>query len=73
MPIALGYDPETRLINGQQKSFPENTTLKEGCGWTFNQNIPPATEENKDCVLIFYDDDWRIVPANVKPEEPTVI
>ena len=73
MPLALGYDPETRLINGQQKTFPENTTLVEGCGWTFNDRIPPATEENKDCVLIFFDNDWRIVPANVKPEEPTVI
>jgi hypothetical protein len=73
MPIALGYDTETRLINGEQKMFPENTTLVEGCGWTFNTNIPPATEENKDCVLIFYNNDWRIVPANVKPEEPTVI
>jgi hypothetical protein len=73
MPTAIGYDKETRLINGEQKTFPENTILKEGCGWTFNTNIPPATEENKDCVLIFYDNDWRIVPVSVKPEEPTVI
>lgn len=73
MPIALGYDKETRLINGETKEFIDNTTLVEGCGWTFNTKIPPATEENKDCVLIFYDDDWRIVPANVEPEEPEVI
>jgi hypothetical protein len=30
MPIAIGYDKESRLINGERKMFPENTTLKEG-------------------------------------------
>jgi hypothetical protein len=73
MRTALGYDKETLLINGETKEFPNDQILLEGCGWTFNTNIPPATEENKDCVLIFYDNDWRIVPANVEPEEPTVI
>ena len=72
MRVAYGYDTETLLINGKTKEFPDSEILKEGCGWTFNMNLPQATEDNKDCVLIFYDNDWRIVPANVKPKEPEI-
>lgn len=73
MPAALGYDTETLLINGEIKEFPDGTILEEGSGWTFNTKLPKATDENKDCVLIYYKNEWCIVPANVKPKEPDIL